>query len=136
MKPDDPEYDALNGRILEHIACGMSVKKACEEEHFTKQGFFKRLINDKNLVDLYMRAREARGHAHGEEVDEIKAKLLAGEIDPQTAAKLFDMTKWQAAHEQAKVYGERLDITGIPGAQTNILLPVRDRIAQRRKKAE
>lgn len=126
----DPEYTALNDKILEHIACGMSVAKACDEEHFTKQGFFKRLFKDKALVDQYMRAREARGHAHGEEVDEIKGKLLAGEIDAQTAARLFDMTKWQAGHEMAKVYGERIDVTGIPASQTNVLLTTRQRLAQ------
>lgn len=116
VKPETPKPDGestadIDARICEHIACGASVKKACDEEHVTERGFFKRLIKDPKLVQEYARAREARAHAHAESVDNLKAMVLAGEIDAQTAKALFDMTRWQAGHEMAKVYGDKLDLT-------------------------
>lgn len=47
-----------------------------------------------------------------------------------------DTMKWILSKRVPKTFGDKLDVTGIPGAQTNVLLPMRERIEKRRKKAE
>ncbi len=121
----------IEDRIVENIACGMSVAEACGEEHFTDRSFYRRLLKNEDLRRKYAHAREARADAHAESMEEIKRKVMAGEIDAMTARVLMDATKWQAAHEKPKVYGDKLDVTGIPAGQSvNILLPIRERLAR------
>lgn len=128
--------DELGKRICQSIACGLSVRKSCEAEGFTHQSFFKELIKNEKLGDEYARAREARAHAHAEEIDDIKAKLVNGEIDAQTARVLFDATRWQAGHEKPKVYGEKLDVTGVPASSVNVLLSTRDKLKRLKRARE
>jgi hypothetical protein len=41
-----------------------------------------------------------------------------------------DTMKWILSKRVARVFGDKLDVTGIPANQTNIVLPIRDKLAR------
>ena len=126
----------MGKRICERLASGENLTNSCAEEQFTRQRFFRELLKNEKLADEYARAREARAHAHAEDIDDIKAKLLNGEIDAQTARILFDATRWQAGHEKPKIYGDKLDVTGVPGSSVNVLLSTREKLKKLKRARE
>lgn len=65
-------------------------------------------IDDQVFCGNYARAREARADFRADRIDGYVTKLIAGEIDPNTARVAIDAEKWQAGKEKPKVYGDRL----------------------------
>lgn len=128
-----PWTDKTGGVICREIAKGKSVATACEIAGCHPDTFWDHVANEKDLSDNYARAREAKAHVRAESIDEYKAQLLRGEIDAQTFRGLLDAVKWQTAKESPKVYGERLDVTGIPAGQTNVVLPPLEQLRRMRQ---
>jgi hypothetical protein len=111
--------------ICDRIASGESVKKICASADMPDAStVFRWLAADKSFCDQYMRARESRADARFEEVDQIKADLRAGEIDANAARVLIDAVKWQTGKENAKRYGDRLELGGDKDAplQTRVVV--------------
>lgn len=68
------------------------------------------LIEHKDFSDKYARAREARAFRRLESVDAIMAKVKKGALDPAAARVLLDAIKWQAAKENPRALGDKLDL--------------------------
>lgn len=66
----------------------------------------------------YARAREDQGHTAADVVGEIRRKLLAGEIDAQTATAAGNLAKWEASRRAAKDFGDRIDHTSSDGTMS------------------
>lgn len=102
---------ALN-KVCLGIATGLSVKKSCAEAGIHHDTFYQHLMNDKDLAELYGRAREARADARFESMQELLDETKAGEVDPITARVLLDAMKWQCGKEKGRVYGDSTTIKG------------------------
>lgn len=74
----------------------------------TERTFYRRVQDDTDFCQRYMRAREAQAHR---EADEIR--LIADTATPETVnvARLqIDARKWRAGKLAPKVYGDKLDV--------------------------
>lgn len=78
----------------------------------SKDTIFEWLMDDVEFSDQYARARERRADARSERIDDISAKVEAGELGPNEARVIIDAEKWQAGKENAKRYGDKLILDG------------------------
>lgn len=103
----------LSLKVCEHIATGSGILDACKSAGVSHLTFYKLMAKDPSgpLVANYMRARENRADARFEKVDDIMQELREGKIDPQSARVMLDAIKWQTGKENAKRYGDKLDVT-------------------------
>jgi hypothetical protein len=122
--------------ICEVIASGLSIRKACELFGLSDISFYGEMHSNPLRAREYELSLNTRGYARGEAVEEIKEQLIAGEIDPMTAKVLIDANKWQASKEQKRVYGEKLDVSGIPAGGATVILPLRERLRKLRRANE
>ena len=95
--------------IINDVANGMSVVKACKDRHISTQSFYDYIETDKKLKETYTRAREDRGDTCTDKIEEYQKKLLHGEIDAQTARVLIDTEKWKAGKFNQRMYGDKID---------------------------
>ena len=104
--------------ILEDIASGLSILKACRERGISKQTFFDYIDADQEKKDQYMRAREQRGEECISRIAEYEEDLKAKKIDSATARVLIDTEKWLACKFYPKMYGEKqaVELTGANGS--------------------
>lgn len=63
------------------------------------------------LVEQYLRAREARADLRFEGIEKVIEDLQNRVIDPQSAKVLIDAKFRQIGKENAKRYGDKLDVT-------------------------
>ncbi|WP_125359730.1 hypothetical protein [Stenotrophomonas sp. 278] len=63
----------------------------------------------------YMRARASRADARFERLDEIMEEVRTGKLDPSAARVMMDAIKWQSGKENAKRYGEKLQLADADG---------------------
>lgn len=63
----------------------------------------------------YMRARASRADARFERLDEIMEKVGNGLLDPAAARVMMDAIKWQSGKENAKRYGEKVQLADADG---------------------
>ncbi len=54
-----------------------------------------------------VRAREASGELAAEDLDDINAKLLAGDLDPAAARVISSNKQWKASKLASKTYGDK-----------------------------
>lgn len=93
------------------IAAGLSVKKACIVDGMPAEStIFLWLYEDDDFSEHYARARERRADARAERIDDICQKVESGELKPDAARVIIDAEKWQAGKENAKRYGDRLQL--------------------------
>ncbi|RRU17834.1 hypothetical protein EGJ34_06760 [Stenotrophomonas sp. 278] len=62
-----------------------------------------------------MRARASRADARFERLDEIMEEVRTGKLDPSAARVMMDAIKWQSGKENAKRYGEKLQLADADG---------------------
>lgn len=113
-KTETKSDEQLAGDLCDRIAEGMSLREAGESSGLEPTKFLRMLSkedDDGPLVRQYVRARASRADARFEKVDEIMALLRAGRIDPNSARVMLDAIKWQSGKENAKRYGDKLDLT-------------------------
>lgn len=109
----DEELRDLKDRVCRGIAVGMSVKKICRDPEMpAESSVFLWLMNDPDFCAAYQRAREIRADARSERIDDITERVETGDLGPLEARVIIDAEKWQAAHEQPKRYGDRLQLDG------------------------
>ena len=100
----------MEDRILTRIATeNASVADACIGI-CVPSTFYRHLSDNAALCNKYTRARQARADSRFEEVDDVKRKLVAGDIDHNQARVLIDAIKWQCGKEKPLVYGERVAV--------------------------
>ncbi len=76
----------------------------------TQNVIMKWIASDLEFKALYETARLARADARADEIDSLIKRMLEGEIDPQAAKVAIDSIKWLMAKENAKRYGDRVDV--------------------------
>lgn len=144
--------DEKAAEIVEKLSQGIPLAEICRTEGMPAV----RTVSDWKKANATFAADFARAREEGFEVIAVDALKIAdtplqgeettikgdGKIETtrgdmlghrklQIETRLKLLAKWFP-----KKYGDKLDVTGIPGAQTNVLLPMRERIEKRRKKAE
>lgn len=101
-----PKIDA----ILDAIADGKSLRKACSEAEVAPSSFVKTVHKDKDLFERYARARKAQAEWLFDSIGMIEDGTLAGKIDPQAARVVIDARKWRLAKLHPKEYGEKKQV--------------------------
>ena len=96
--------------IIDDVANGMSVVKACKDRHISTQSFYDYIETDEKLKETYTRAREDRGDTCTDKIEEYQKKLERGEIDAQTARVLIETEKWKAGKFNQRMYGDKQEI--------------------------
>jgi len=105
-RPSDytPELGEL---ILEKIAEGESLRKACKDEKLPSRETVRRWLKaDENFRGQYALAREEQADAKFEQAWEIAEAATAADV--QVARLKVDTIKWQASKLAPKVYGDKL----------------------------
>ena len=96
--------------ILDAIADGTSLRKACSSVDVAPSSFLNVVINDKELFERYARARKAQAEWLFDTIGMIEDGTLAGKIDPQAAKVVIDARKWRLAKLHPKEYGEKKQV--------------------------
>ena len=96
--------------ILDAIAGGTSLRKACGNEGVAPSSFIKTVTDDKDLFEHYARARKAQAEWLFDSIGIIEDGTLAGKIDPQAAKVVIDARKWRLAKLHPKEYGDKQQI--------------------------
>jgi len=106
--PRQSEYThEIAAVFCRRLMAGDSVRKICDADDMPdKSTIYVWLSEQPAFADLYMRARAIAGHATGDEADQVKEKLEAGEIPPDVARVMLDAIKWSAGRKNPRVYGE------------------------------
>lgn len=100
--------DKVFNDILDLIAEGKSVLKACQEFKVSKQSFYDYMETDKSLKDRYTIATQLRGDSAIDRIEEELNNLDMGIADPAKARVKIDTLKWFACKFYPKMYGEKL----------------------------
>lgn len=103
--------DATLTDICNSIACGDAVAVACEKAGIPCTKFYRTLadagtVHGALVRSAYAAARACRADARFEAIDDLIARMLAGEIDPQQARVAIDSVKWQCARERPSRYAD------------------------------
>lgn len=113
----------IMAKVFDLIADKYSMRQIAAMEGMpTKETMRKWLTEDSELAAQFARAMELRAESRSDAIDDITARLLAGELDPNQAKVASDNEKWAASKENPKKYGDRLELNGT--------LDVRERDAQ------
>jgi hypothetical protein len=97
--------------VLELVADGMSLRRACARVGISRSTWWRALQADSDLWSRYARARELQAEALASDIRD-----LADSVTPETANAdrvRIDALKWIAAKLHPKVYG---DYAGRPDA--------------------
>jgi hypothetical protein len=100
------------------IAQGDSVTNACTGVGVSRRTFFAALAqaDDNSLLHAsYTKARKARADSRSDEIDEIIRRALlsradANYVEPNAARVAIDALRWQMGKENAKRYGDKLQV--------------------------
>lgn len=95
--------------ILEQISAGSSLTKALKDKNINMREFFQFVDADSERMNEYVRAREHRGEACVERIDEYQQELRERKIDSATARVLIDTEKWKASKFYPKMYGDKVE---------------------------
>ncbi len=96
--------------ILDAIADGTSLRKACSNAEVAPSSFIKAVTEDKELFEHYARARKAQAEWLFDSIGMIEDGTLAGKIDPQAAKVVIEARKWRLAKLHPKEYGEKKQV--------------------------
>ena len=96
--------------ILDAIAGGASLRKACNEAGIAHSTFLNLVMNDEALFDRYTRARKMQAAYLFDTLGAIEDGTLAKKIDPQAAKVVIDSRKWRLAKLHPKEYGEKSQV--------------------------
>jgi len=111
-RPPTARTPAQARLICDAIASGETLSSIDGKAGFmTRNAIMHWLAADPAFRDQYDAARIARADARAERIDKIVDAVLYRRMDPAAARVAIDAEKWQAAKEQPKRYGERIDVT-------------------------
>lgn len=103
---------ALADEFCSRIADGKSMRRVCLDEDMpSKVTIFSWFTTHEEFLNQYTRAKEASADAHADDIQDIAADVLKGNIDPQAARVAGDLLKWTASKLKPKKYGDKLDLT-------------------------
>lgn len=104
--------DELADAICLEIACGDGVNVACEKHKIEPRTFFRWLLENNDLRQKYMRARDNRADAHFEGSKELMDDLRTGRITSDQARIMLDEIKWKCAKQAPKKYSDKYTVVG------------------------
>jgi hypothetical protein len=123
---DQPETESPAERIIQRIAEGESMRKACEQEGVKAPTFCLWVTKDAGLAEQYARAREIRAEVRADQIDEVAELVTAGLMATDVARIVLDARKWAASKLAPKRYGDRIqqEVTGANGGpvQTEVFM--------------
>lgn len=99
-------------RILERLADGESMNRACIAEGTDRRRFLEWCEKDETLADRYARARRFCSEAGRDKLIELREKLEAGLMDAATFRALNDSLKWEMCKLHPRIYGDKLELEG------------------------
>lgn len=111
-------YSPEVAKVLCERAVTRSLRAVCLDEDMPSEGTVYGWLKDhKEFAEDYARAREVRGYRRGEDMDELLEGVRAGDIKPDVARVIQDGIKWQAARENSKLFGDKIqqEVTGKDG---------------------
>lgn len=98
----DPEKAEV---ALWEIASGGTLSTASKKTGIPKATLGQWMLD--RVYDKYMAAREIRAVIHVDELRDYSQDMIGGKMDVAVFRELKDMNKWQAAHENSKLFGQR-----------------------------
>ncbi len=98
--------------IIEDVAEGMSLRKACEKAGINISHANTAIVADPDLREQYARAREQRADGIAEQILTVANGTLTGRIDSDRARVAIDAFKWTAGKMAPKRYGDKLAHVG------------------------
>lgn len=111
--------EGIATEICVRLAMGESLRGICLDDHMPHQVTVYRWIREHDdFRNQYACAREDQGHTSADDVNDIRCKLLSGEITHNQARVAIDSLKWEASKRVPKVYGDKLDLTSSDGSMT------------------
>ncbi len=96
-------------QICSRLTCGASVRSICDDDDMPSDTtVFRWLASIPAFREQYARARETRGDARFERIDDVVQDMRNGVIDSNQARVEIDAIKWQCGKEAPKRYGDKL----------------------------
>lgn len=113
------EYDfELCKSICDELADGDNVKSILKDSKYPDWTTFRRWKNEhEELRTLYVSSQQDKAIALEMEMDDLKASLMAEEIDYRTYNVLVQTLKWKMAKFYPKVFGDKVDIDHTSGGE-------------------
>ena len=125
-----PVDDALFQEVLPKIADGNTLRAIAREMNFSPSTFRYWVAADPKRSEAYGNARLMQAEAYEDAIIEAADDIV---MDANRSRLQVDARKWIMARNHPKRYGDKLDVTGIPAATTNVVLPWRERLARIKK---
>lgn len=102
----------LADEICLRLVEGESMRAICRDDGMPSQPTIYRWLRENDAFQQqYAHAREDQGHSSADDMRELRAQLMAGELASDVARVAMDTLKWEAAKRVPKVYGDKLDVT-------------------------
>jgi hypothetical protein len=103
----------LAKEICDKVAAGAAIKHVLDSnEDYPRFNTWCRWVdNNDELKNLYYASLKDKATAKEGKLEEYIDDLRTGKIDAHTAKVLCDVTKWQMATLNAKIYGPKTNIT-------------------------
>lgn len=120
-RPSEYNFD-LCIEICDEIAKGRNVIETLNSDaRYPDWTTFRRWKNNnEKLRTLYVNSQQDKAIALENELDDLKAMLLAKEIDYGTYNAIANTIKWKMAKMYAKLFGDKVDITTDGDKITNV----------------
>jgi len=95
--------------LLDHVASGIAVERACDMLNLPARTVWRRLRADDATWQAYARAKVCSADVHADKIIAVADRVLAGELDANAARVGIDALKWQASKLRPDQYGERME---------------------------
>jgi len=106
--------DELADKICLWIGEGKSLNSFCKTKGAPHLSTVTRwIVAHDDFRNKYVRAREAAGHAHGDNVIDVIQLLRKGDVDAQTARVMIDALKWSAERMAPRAYAPSQTVDNI-----------------------
>lgn len=109
------KYTPQIGRdICRMIADGKSLQHIEKQPDMPSRETIRRWLRDEMHEGFrvnYARAREEQADSYADQIADIAAETLKGNLDPLAARVATDNLKWIAGKRKPSVYGDKLDLT-------------------------
>jgi hypothetical protein len=112
-----PMTDELFAEVCERVANGSSTLKISKEEGMPARSTMECWIDEtEERREAYEKARKRRGDYRFEMIDAIVAKISEGTLEANAGRVMIEAIKWQAAKENPRAYGDKIEHVGKDGA--------------------
>lgn len=104
--------------ICRRLAEGETLRSICGDAHLPCKSTVLLWVVDnehKEFSDQYMRAREAAGYCHADNVIETTESVKNGSLDPNSAKAIMHGLIWAAERMAPKTHSPRQELTGAGG---------------------